>query len=162
MTAPASSSARSRAIRRTEPRSFIEEKTTVRVRFNEVDSLHIVWHGHYVNYFEEGRRAFGRRLGVDYPAFIEQQIAVPVIRLELNFLAPARLTDTLEINTRLLKSDSARLDFDYEIRRAGESPLLATGSTSQVFTTPTGELILGWPPFMVAKLKAWEPLWQQP
>jgi acyl-CoA thioester hydrolase len=159
---PPDHSTRSRTIRRAAPRPFIEETTIVRVRFNEVDALHIVWHGHYVNYFEEARRAFGRRLGIDYPTFIEKRIAVPVIHLELNFLAPARLPDTLEVTARLLKSDSARLDFDYEIRREGESTLLATGSTSQVFTTPAGELILNWPPFMLERIKEWEPLWKLP
>ena len=161
MTSP-DNSARSRVIRRTVPRAFIEDQTTILVRFNEVDALHIVWHGHYVNYFEEGRRAFGRRLGIDYPAFIEQRLAIPVIHLEVNFLAPAKLPDTLIVTTRLLKSESARLDFDYEVRRAAGGVLLATGSTSQVFTTPAGELILTWPPFMLERLKSWESLWKLP
>ena len=159
---PATNSARSRAIRRATPRPFIEETTTVRVRFNEVDALHIVWHGHYVNYFEEGRRAFGRRLGIDYTTFIERRIAVPVIRLEVNFIAPANLADSLVVVTRLLKSESARLDFDYEVRREADHTLLATGSTSQVFTTPAGELILNWPPFMLERLQTWETLWKMP
>ena len=161
MTA-ADNSSRSRAIRRSTPRACIEDQTTLLVRFNEVDALHVVWHGHYVNYFEEGRRAFGRRLGIDYPTFIEQQIAIPVIHLEVNFLAPAKLPDTLTVTTRLFKSDSARLDFDYEVRRQADGTLLATGSTSQVFNTPTGELILNWPPFMLKKLQTWEDLWKQP
>jgi acyl-CoA thioester hydrolase len=159
---PHASSARSRAIQRSAPRAFIEDKTTVLVRFNEVDSLHIVWHGHYANYFEEGRRAFGRRLGIDYPTFIEQRVAVPVIRLELNFFAPARLADTLVVITRLLKSDSARLDFNYEIRRETGDTLLATGNTSQVFTTLAGELILNWPPFMLERIESWKTLWKLP
>jgi acyl-CoA thioester hydrolase len=152
-------SSRSRAIR-CAARPFIAENTTVRVRFNEVDSLHIVWHGHYVNYCEEGRRALGRRLGIDYTAFLEHGVAAPVIRLELNYFAPARLPDELMITTRLLKSDSARLDFDYEIRRVSDNVALATGATSQVFTRPDGELMLNWPPFMQQRLAAWEPLWQ--
>ena len=159
---PHSSSARSRAISRSAPRAFIEDTTTLLVRFNEVDSLHIVWHGHYVNYFEEGRRAFGRRLGIDYPVFIEHRVAIPVIRLEVNFLAPARLPDTLVVTPRLLKPDNARLDFDYEIRRQAGGALLATGSTSQVFTTPAGELILTWPPFVLERLQSWEALWKLP
>jgi acyl-CoA thioester hydrolase len=159
---PHASSARSRSIQRSAPRAFIEDKTIILVRFNEVDSLHIVWHGHYVNYFEEGRRAFGRRFGIDYPTFIEQCIAAPVIRVEVNFFAPAKLTDTLVVTTRLLKSDSARLDFDYEIRRETGDTLLATGNTSQVFTTPAGELILNWPPFMLERLESWKTLWKLP
>ena len=159
---PPARSAGSRAIQRNTLRAFIEDKTTILVRFNEVDALHIVWHGHYVNYFEEGRRAFGRRFGIDYPTFIDQRVAVPVIRLEVNYLAPARLTDTLVVISRLLKSDSARLDFDYEIRREAGGALLATGNTSQVFTSPAGELILNWPPFMLERLKFWESLWTAP
>jgi acyl-CoA thioester hydrolase len=134
----------------------------VRVRFNEVDALHIVWHGHYANYFEEGRRAFGRRHGIDYTVFLEHRVAVPVVQLHIEFLAPARLPDVLEVTARLLKSEAARLDFAYEIRRQDEGTLLATGHTMQVFTTPQGELLLTWPAFMVERLQAWEPLWHQP
>ena len=31
----------------------------LKVRFNEVDSMAIVWHGNYVKYFEDARIAFG-------------------------------------------------------------------------------------------------------
>jgi acyl-CoA thioester hydrolase len=144
------------------PRPYLEEKTSLRVRFNEVDALHIVWHGHYANYFEDARRAFGRRYGVDYTTFIEHRVAVPIIHLHVDYLMPARLPDVLEVSARLFKSESARLDFDYEVRRASDGALLATGGTSQVFTTLAGELILNWPAFMLERLKAWEPLWTLP
>ena len=141
---------------------YLEETTTVRVRFNEVDALRIVWHGHYASYFEEARRAFGRRYEVDYTAFIEHNVAVPVVQLHVDYFAPARLSDVLEVNARLFKSDAAKLNFSYEIRRQGEETVLATGSTVQVFTTPAGELLLTWLPFMLERLNAWEPLWKQP
>lgn len=146
----------------TEARPYLEETTLVRVRFNEVDALHVVWHGHYVNYFEEARRAFGRRYGIDYTVFLEHHLAVPVVQLRVDYLAPARLPDLLEVTARLSKSEAARLDFDYEIRRQGEGTLLATGSTVQVFATPQGELLLTWPALMVERLKAWEALWRHP
>ncbi len=141
---------------------YLEESTLIRVRFSEVDALHIVWHGHYVNYFEEARRAFGRRYGVDYTTFLEHRVAVPVVQMLIEYFATARLADTLEVRARLLKSDSAKLNFVYEIRRPGEERLLATGSTVQVFTNPAGELLLTWPAFMLERLKAWEPLWKEP
>lgn len=140
-------------------RPYLEVKSTLRVRFNEVDTLQIVWHGHYVNYFEEGRRAFGRRYGVDYTTFLEHQIAIPIIHLDLEYLAPARLQDSLEVTTRLLKSESARLDFEYRIHRQSDQLLLAVGNTSQVFTSPSGELLLCWPEFMIERLNEWESLW---
>ena len=142
--------------------SFLEESTSLRVRFNEVDALQIVWHGHYANYFEEGRRAFGRRYGVDYTLFLAQKVAVPVVQLQVDYFAPARLADTLTIKARLLKTEAAKLVFEYELRREHEEPLLASGRTVQVFTTPAGELLLSWPAFMLERLQAWEPLWIHP
>ena len=144
------------------PSPCLEEQTTLRVRFSEVDALRIVWHGHYANYFEEGRRAFGRRYGVDYTVFLEHNVAVPVVQLHVDYFAPARLADTLEVKTRLLKSEAAKLIFEYEIRRQGQEPLLASGTTVQVFTNDKGQLLLTWPLFMQERLKAWEPLWKHP
>ncbi len=143
-------------------RPYLEERTTVRVRFNEVDALRIVWHGHYANFFEEARRAWGRRYGLDYPVFFENNTAAPVVQLQVDYLVPARMADVLEVTARLWQSDAARLEFTYEIHREGEPTLLATGRTVQVFTKPDGELILTWPPFMIERLNAWATLWKSP
>ena len=32
------------------------------IRFSEVDSMKIVWHGSYAKYFEDAREAFGKEL----------------------------------------------------------------------------------------------------
>jgi len=144
------------------PRPFLEERTLLRVRFSEVDAMHIVWHGHYVGYFEEARRAFGRRYGVDYSVMFEHNTPAPIVQLRLDYYVPARMTDVLEVTARLYKSESAKLEFDYKIYRQGETVLLAAGSSVQVFTNTAGELLLNWPPYMVELLKQWEPLWQQP
>ena len=37
----------------------LTNRTTLRVRFSEVDSMEVVWHGEYVRYMEDGREAFG-------------------------------------------------------------------------------------------------------
>ena len=36
------------------------------VRFSEVDSMGVVWHGHYAMYFEDAREAFGAKYGLEY------------------------------------------------------------------------------------------------
>ncbi len=143
-------------------RPYLEASVTLRVRFHEVDTLRIVWHGHYVAYLEEARRAFGRMHGVDYPVFREHGVAIPVVHLALDYLAPALMDDTLEVTARLLKTDCARLDFDYEIRRAADGVLLARAETRQAFTTPDGALLLGRPDFMEERLRSWESQWKRP
>ena len=138
-------------------RPYLEETTALRVRFHEVDSLGIVWHGHYVSYFEEARRAFGRRYGIDYPVFREHGIAAPVVSLWLDYKLPARMDDVLEVTARLYKNDAAKLEFAYEI--ACGRKLLATGGSVQVFTKPDGELLLTSPPFLEELYRQWEALW---
>lgn len=34
----------------------LTNRTTFKVRFSEIDSMQIVWHGEYVRYFEDGRK----------------------------------------------------------------------------------------------------------
>jgi len=74
----------------------------------------------------------------------------------------ARLADVLVVTARLFKSESAKLEFEYEIRRQSDGSLLAFATSLQVFTNPQGELILAMPEFMVERYKAWETLWIQP
>lgn len=55
-------------IRKKQPQTAALTATApIRVRFSEVDSMQVVWHGEYVRYFEDGREAFGRKYpGIGY------------------------------------------------------------------------------------------------
>ncbi len=124
--------------------------------------MRVVWHGHYAAYFEEARRALGRRYGVDYTTFFAHHTPAPIAQLRVDYLAPARLTDTLAVTARLFQSEAAKLEFEYELRRQSDHCLLAFGSSLQVFTNLEGELLLIPPPFMRERYAAWEKLWIQP
>ncbi len=142
------------------PRHYLEAATTVRVRFQEIDSLRIVWHGHYVNYFEDARRAFGQRYGLDYADIRRHQLHAPLVHLSVDFLAPAVDNDVLEVTARLLKSDAAKLEFGYTVMRAADKQLLAHGETVQAFTSLDGKLILSPPPLLIECYRRWESLWK--
>jgi acyl-CoA thioester hydrolase len=141
-------------------RPFLAETTTLRVRFQEVDAMKIVWHGHYVGYFEEARRAFGRRYGLDYSLFFEQGVGAPVVEMYVKYLQPARMSDVLEVTARFYRNEAPKLEFDYELRRSGEAPVLAIGGSVQVLTNLQGELLLQPPEFLAACYQRWEGLWR--
>src|SRR5438876_3054726 len=101
-------------------RPYLEATTTVRVRFQEVDSMRIVWHGHYLSYFEDARRAFGERYGLDYADIRRHNLHAPLVRVSVDFLAPATDNDLLEVSARLLKLDAAKLEFHYTVVRAAD------------------------------------------
>lgn len=125
---------------------YLENTTEVRVRFQEVDALRVVWHGHYLTYFEEGRVAFGREYGLGYQDMLEAGYAAPLVHVELDFHAPARMDDVITIQTRLHEADTATVPFTYRILGGG-GQLLCTGFSVQVFTDLEGELSLTQPQF---------------
>lgn len=135
---------------------WLEDTTSVRVRFQEVDSMHVVWHGHYLTYFEEGRTAFGRRYGFNYTDFAANGCMAPLVHAEVDFFAPARFDDVLAVRARLHLDQSARLDFTYRIARVADDGVLVLGRTVQVLTTLQGELLLTPPRFYGEFVARWQ------
>jgi acyl-CoA thioester hydrolase len=127
------------------PRPFLHR---LEVRFPEVDSYGVVWHGHYVAYLELARNAFCAAGGLSPADSLAAGYKVPITRVELSLKRSARLEETLEVAVVLRPPETAKLTMDYEIRRAGadgRAALLATGTTEQVLLDPSGELRLTLP-----------------
>lgn len=124
----------------------------IRVRFNEVDSLGIVWHGHYIKYFEDGREAFGREFGLTYLDVKNHDFATPIVKMSSEHQLPLRYGEIATIETTYLNSRAAKLIFSYRIKNeAGQT--VCTGETTQVFTNfETNEMSLNLPDFY----KSWK------
>jgi acyl-CoA thioester hydrolase len=118
---------------------------SLEVRFPEVDSYGIVWHGHYLAYFEVARNSLCAAAGLTPAEALALGYKVPIIRAELTLKRPARLDDTLEVSAVLRPPQTAKLVMEYEVRRLPARELLATGTTEQVLLNPQGELLLGLP-----------------
>ena len=101
--------------------------TSFDVRFPEVDSYGVVWHGHYVLYFEVARNALCAAFGLTPADALAHGYKVPITRVEMDLKRPAKLDDRLEVTAVLSASETAKLAMTYEIRRLPERTLLATG-----------------------------------
>ncbi len=133
----------------------ITATTRFKVRFSEVDSMHIVWHGNYALYLEDGREAFGREYpGLGYSDIHAAGYGAPIVDMQVQFRGPLRLGEEAVIETRYIDSDAAKICFEYEIRRP-DGALVATASTMQVFTGTGGELELVNPAFYLEWKKRW-------
>ena len=117
-----------------------------KVRFEEVDSLHIVWHGRYPSYLEDGRVAFGEQYGLGYLAMRDAGIVTPIRQMHLDYMAPIRFGQTCTIETTLLWDDAAKLVFVYRLLDQ-EGAVLTTAYTSQLFLTMAGAMCMGYPDF---------------
>ena len=133
----------------------IEHRTSLRVRFQEVDTLQVVWHGHYLTYFEQARVELGRRYGIHYCDIRNAGLVAPIVHVSCDFLAPAHFDEEIEVVARLYERESAKMEFYYEVRSLETQALLATGRTVQVFADPQGDLLLTMPPFMLDFYGRW-------
>ena len=115
------------------------------VRFPEVDSYGVVWHGHYVQYFEVARNGLCAAFGLTPADALAHGYKVPITKVSMDLKRPARLDDRLVVSARLAPPETAKLAMSYEIRREATGELLASGTTEQVILDPTGQLLLTFP-----------------
>ena len=125
------------------------------VRFSEVDSMNIVWHGHYVKYMEEGREDFGRKYGINYMLIRDNGYMAPVVKLTVDYKKALSYDDKVIVETRFVDCDAAKITYAFRIFRASDKELVATGESVQVFIDMDRELILTIPPFFEAWKKRW-------
>lgn len=125
----------------------LNESIRIKVRFSEVDSLRIVWHGHYLKYLEDAREAFGHKHGLAYMYMYNEGYLAPMYDIKMKYLLPASIDEELIVSITYRPTRGAKLIFDYEIRRATDDTLLFMAETTQLFTTHEGELQISSPDF---------------
>lgn len=118
-----------------------------RVRFSEVDSMNIVWHGSYPLYFEDAREAFGRKFGLEYFYMFEQGYYAPLVELHFDYKKPLKYKDQARIEIEFRNTDAAKIIFDYKIYAIPDNAIIATGYSVQVFLDENYELVWNTPEF---------------
>ncbi len=126
----------------------LKHTTEVLVRFNEADPLGIVWHGHYIRYFEDGREGFGIANGLGYLEVYNKGFIIPVVSVHCDYKKSLRYGDKLIVETEYVPCEAARLQFDYRLYNAVSKEIVATGYSVQVFLSREDSLLqLTNPPF---------------
>jgi acyl-CoA thioester hydrolase len=112
-------------------RGVLQHETEMVVPFFDVDSMSVVWHGHYVKYLEVARCALLDRLGHNYTQMLASGYAWPVIDLQLRYVQSARFGQRLRVSADLVEWQN-RLKIHYEISDADTGERLTRASTVQV------------------------------
>lgn len=127
------------------------------IRFSEVDSMHVVWHGNYVIYFEDAREEFGRKYGLDYLMMYGKGFYEPLVDLTFKFKRPLVYGMKPEITIYYRPTEAAKIVFDYEIRDTESGEIVVTGHSVQVFMDKDNyQLVLTNPEFYTEWKKKWE------
>ena len=127
------------------------------IRFSEVDSMGVVWHGHYSVYFEDAREEFGKKYDLDYLMMYGKGFFEPIVDLSIKYKKPLIYGMKPEITITYRPTESAKIIFDYEIRNRETGEIHVTGRTIQVFMNKENyQLVLTNPDFYEEWKKRWE------
>jgi acyl-CoA thioester hydrolase len=125
-----------------------------RIRFSDVDPMGVVWHGRYAKLFEEASEELGRLCGMGYAEFCRDGVMAPIVQFHVDHLAPLVLGEEATTIGRLVWSDEARLNIEYEVHK-DDGQLAAAGYTVQMFVDLEGRPLLASPPLYEACRKRW-------
>lgn len=112
-------------------RGVLAVETAVTVPFFDVDSMNVVWHGHYVKYLELARCELLDAIGYGYEAMFASGYAWPVIDLQLRYMNPAVFGQRVTVRAELVEWEN-RLKIHYLITDAASGTRLTRASSVQV------------------------------
>jgi len=126
---------------------LLTNRTKINVKFSEVDSLGIVWHGNYIKYFEEGREAFGEEYDLRYIDIYNEGYIAPIVKIQLDYKRSLAYGESMYIETTYVKCDAAKIIYNYKIVNSKVNDIVVIGSTIQAFLNLDRQLVLVSPPF---------------
>jgi len=109
----------------------LHTEVEIHVPFFDVDSMEVVWHGHYVKYLEVARCALLDRLGHNYGQMRDAGYAWPIIDLQLRYVRGARFGQRIKVRASLVEWEN-RLKLNYLISDAESGERLTRASSVQV------------------------------
>jgi len=125
------------------------------IRFSEVDSMSVVWHGSYALYFEDARELFGRKYGLEYLSFFDHGFFAPLVELSFQYKRPIRYGSSPRIDIIYQPTESAKIVFLYEIHDGDTDEIMATGKSVQVFMDTDYNLVWDNPEFYTEWKRRW-------
>lgn len=122
------------------------------VPFFDVDAMEIVWHGHYIKYFEVARCEFLRQIDYDYTQMAASGFMFPIVDLRIKYIASATFGSKIKVVVNLVEWQTY-LQFNYEIFDLKTMQRLTKGTTKQVAVgRSTGEMCYESPLVLLQKL----------
>jgi acyl-CoA thioester hydrolase len=128
---------------------ILKAEKEIEVRFSEVDSMGIVWHGSYALYFEDAREEFGREYNLAYLYMFEHGFYAPLVELHFEYKRPLKYGDRAIVQIAFRNTAAAKLIFDYKILSLPARETIAQGYSVQVFLDKNYQLVWETPKFIL-------------
>lgn len=133
----------------------MQAEIEIDVPFHDVDSMNVVWHGHYLKYFELARCQLLEQFDYNYNQMRESGYVYPVIESHIRYAHGIIFNQKIRVVAKLVEWEN-RLKIDYTIYDAQSNKRLTKGYTIQVAVhIEDRELCLASPPILLQKLQQW-------
>ena len=107
----------------------------LRVRYGECDAQKVVFNSRYSEYVDISTSEFFRALGFG-EALVNGSFDFQLVKQTIEWKAPARFDQVLEISVYLSRLGNTSFTFVTEFRIAGDARIIATAETVYVSVTP--------------------------
>ena len=87
-----------------------------KVYYSDTDSYGVVWHGSYLRWLEMGRVELCNKMGLNINELHAQNIALPVVSLNVKYKSSARLEDVMIIETEIAEFKGFTVTFKQSIK----------------------------------------------
>ena len=94
--------------------SLFQTEYELKVSFEDLDPMSIVWHGNYMRYMEQARCDLLEKIGYTYFDIKTDGYAYPVAKMKVKYIKPAFFRDILTIKTEVISIEPT-LDIKYKI-----------------------------------------------
>lgn len=137
--------------------SEFHHKTTLTVRFNEVDMLGVCNNAVYLTYFEHGRLMYLKEAGLmpEKGLFTDGRLFF-MVRNEINYKDHARFDDELNIYTKIVYIRNSSFGFEHVVENNKTKKIIADGAGVLVHVDPESRKASPLPEFFYEKVKAFE------
>ena len=108
----------------------------VRVYYEDTDAAGVVYHSNYLNYLERARTEYLRERGCSVAALAADGAVFPVVRMEIDFRAPARHDDLLRVTTVPVEVGGASFVLRQQVLRDSDGQLLVEAVVTLACVSP--------------------------
>ena len=96
----------------------------VRIYYEDTDAAGVVYHANYLKYLERARTEYFRERGLLVSELASAGSVFPVVRMEVDFIAPALHDDLLSVVTKPAHCSGSSFSLQQQIFRSRDNRLL--------------------------------------
>jgi acyl-CoA thioester hydrolase len=112
----------------------------IRIYYEDTDCGGIVYYANYLKYFERARTQYLEARGLSVSELMRAGRVFVVVHAEVDYRAPARYGETLEIETIISEMSPAAITFSHVVRERGSRRLVVEGSAKLAVTDGNGKV----------------------